>query len=168
MSAVTGDKLALLQRMPIFGGVGEDALAFLIERSRRVETRAGDYFFRDGERGSSAHVLERGRAVVLKVFEGREHPLQDLEPGACFGEVALFDFGLRSASVRASEDCVSLELSARDLHALAGRSMEQFAIVYMNLGREVSRRLRLADERLFRVRVRSADPAVDGYDFRPS
>ena len=168
MSAPNGDKLALLQRMAIFGGVREDGLAFLIQRARTVETRAGDYFFREGGSGGSAHVLERGRAVVLKVFEGHEHLLQDLEPGACFGEVALFDFGLRSASVRATEDCVSLELSARDLHALAGRSVEQFAIVYMNLGREVSRRLRLADERLFRVRVRSDRSAVDGYDFRPS
>ena len=37
--------------------------------------------------------------------------------------------------------------------ALYEKDLEQFALIQMNLGREVSRRLRLADERLFRLKM---------------
>jgi hypothetical protein len=37
----------------------------------------------------------------------------------------------------------------------------------MNLGREVARRLRRADERLFRNKLSLGEPAVRGYAFSP-
>jgi len=159
------DPFALLQRMPIFGGLTRDALAFLVERARPVGVRAGDSFFREGDRGGSAFVLERGRALAVKRFGDGEIPLLEMGPGDCFGEVALLDLGTRSGSVRALEDCAALELSARALHALAAEHMDQFALVYMNLGREVSRRLRRADERLFRAKLELGERAVSGYRF---
>jgi CRP-like cAMP-binding protein len=151
--------------MPIFGGVGREALAFLLERARATQVAAGEAFFLEGDRGGSAFVLERGRALALKAVEGREVPLLELRPGDCFGEVALLDLGTRSGTVRALEDCAALELSSRALHALSKEHLEQFALIYMNLGRELSRRLRRADERLFRAKLELGEPAVSGYDF---
>lgn len=159
------DPLALLQRMPIFGGVSREALAFLRERARPVRVAAGDAFFREGDRGGSAFVLERGRALAVKSLGGGELPLLELGPGDCFGEVALLDLGTRSGSVRALEDCAALELSSRALYALSLPHPEQFALVYMNLGRELARRLRRADERLFRAKLELGEPAVSGYEF---
>jgi CRP/FNR family cyclic AMP-dependent transcriptional regulator len=161
------DSSALLQRMPIFGGVSGEALAFLLERAQPARVGRGEYFFREGDPGGSAFVLERGRALVVKDFEGSEHPLLELGPGDCFGEVALLDLGRRSGSVRASVECAALELSSRALHALAGVYLDQFALIYMNLGRELSRRLRLADERLFKAKRELGEPAVSGYLFSP-
>jgi CRP-like cAMP-binding protein len=159
------DKLKLLQRMPIFGGVNATALEFLLERAVGVEIRAGEPFFREGDSGTSAFVLERGRVSIDKRWQGRDYHLRDLAAGDCFGEVALFDFGGRSASVTAIEDCSALELSAASLYALSNDHLQQFAIVYMNLGREVARRLRVADDRLFQAKVEQADELVDGYQF---
>jgi CRP-like cAMP-binding protein len=160
------DPLALLQRMPIFGGVKREALAFLLERASATQVKAGECFFREGDRGGSAFVLERGRAVAAKTFGDGEVALLELGPGDCFGEVALLDLGKRSGTVRALENCSALELSARALHALSRDHLDQFALIYMNLGREVSRRLRLADARLFRARLELGEPAVGGYDFK--
>jgi hypothetical protein len=57
----------------------------------------------------------------------------------------------RSASVRAEEDCTALELSPRGLVRLYERDVEQYMLVQASLGRELCRRLRAADERLFRA-----------------
>ena len=68
-------------------------------------------------------------------------------------------------SGRALEDCDALELSSRALHALSRSQLDQFALIYMTLGRELCRRLRRADERLFQAKLEVGEPAVSGYDF---
>jgi CRP/FNR family transcriptional regulator, cyclic AMP receptor protein len=54
--------------------------------------------------------------------------------------------------VRVIEACRAIEIATTALHRLAERDMEQFALIQMNIGREVCRRLRATDELLFRVR----------------
>ena len=159
------DPYALLQRMPIFGGVSREALGLLLEKARAVKVLAGECFFREGDPGGSAFVLESGRALAVKAFRGSEVPLLEMGPGDCFGEVALLDLGPRSGSVRALEDCAALELTARALHGLSKAHVDQFALIYMNLGRELSRRLRRADERLFRAKLEVGELAASGYEF---
>jgi CRP-like cAMP-binding protein len=70
--------------------------------------------------------------------------------------MALMDLLPRSASVRADEDCAALELGIATLHALFEHDVEQFALVQMNMGREISRRLRQTDDVLFRASVEAA------------
>jgi CRP-like cAMP-binding protein len=62
----------------------------------------------------------------------------------------------RSASVRADDDCQALELSAAALLGLFERDPEQFALIQMNMGREVCRRLRAADQQLFAAAMATA------------
>ena len=144
-------QLELLQSMPIFGAIREDALGFLLEQAREVEVRAGEFFFRENDQATSMFVLESGRAVVIKGWQGHDTELHRLGAGDCFGEMALMDLFARSASVFAVEDCRAIELSAADLLRLFERDAEQFALIQMNIGREVCRRLRATDERLYQV-----------------
>jgi len=144
-------QLELLQSMPIFGAIREDALRFLLEQAREVEVRAGEFFFRENDQATSMFVLESGRAVVIKGWQGHDTELHRLGAGDCFGEMALMDLFARSASVFAVEDCRAIELSAADLLRLFERDAEQFALIQMNIGREVCRRLRATDERLYQV-----------------
>jgi CRP/FNR family transcriptional regulator, cyclic AMP receptor protein len=146
-------RVAALQRMPIFGGIRADVLQFLLEQAAPVSIAAGAYFFRENDQAQSVFVLEAGRVAVLKLWNGAEHLLTHLGPGDCFGEMALMDLFPRSASVRAVEDCAALELAGGAFYDLYQKDLEQFALIQMNLGREVSRRLRLADERLFQLRM---------------
>ena len=142
-----------LQGTPIFGALRADALAFLLEGTHMVAVRSGDFFFREGDSAASMFVLEAGRAAVLKGWQGRETLVRHLEPGDCFGEMALMDLFPRSASVRAVADCSAIELTPADLHRLYKHDLEQFTLVQMNIGREVCRRLRATDELLFRARM---------------
>ena len=149
----TAARIELLHRMPIFGAIRDDALEFIVDQTRSVAVGAGSYFFRQDEPAGSMFVLESGRVAVLRIWQGREQLVRTLGQGDCFGEMALMDLLPRSASVRAEEDCSALELLPATLLALFERDAEQFALIQMNMGREVCRRLRETDELLFRARL---------------
>jgi CRP/FNR family transcriptional regulator, cyclic AMP receptor protein len=155
-------RIELLQRMPIFGALAEPALRLLLARARERDVAAGDSFFREGNEASSMFVLERGSATVFKGWQGGSVVLHTLAAGDCFGEMALMDLCPRSATVRADEDCHALEIAATDLYELFEHDVEQFALLQMNLGREVCRRLRAADEQLFRARMAAAGDTQPG------
>lgn len=146
-------RIEMLQRMPVFGAIRDDALELLLRRAREVQVAHGAFFFRENDPASSMFVLETGRVAVTKSWQGRDFVLHSLGAGDCFGEMALMDLCPRSASVRAEEHCRALELGADDLLALYERDPEQFTLVQMNIGREVCRRLRATDELLFKLRL---------------
>jgi CRP/FNR family transcriptional regulator, cyclic AMP receptor protein len=149
---MTPGRILLLQAMPIFGALRDDALECLLEGAPQVRRAPGEAYFREGEGAECMYVLEHGTVEVLKHWNGRERPLHRLHAGDCFGEMALMDFLARSATVRALEPCSAFEIAAGALHRLYQRDLEQFALLQMNIGREVCRRLRATDELLFRLR----------------
>jgi CRP-like cAMP-binding protein len=67
--------------------------------------------------------------------------------------MSLIDFSPRSASVRAVEDCTALQISAACISQIYEKDLEQFAMIEMNMGREVSRRLRESDAALDPTRL---------------
>ena len=152
-------RIELLQGMPIFGAIREDVLRSLLEQASVVAVPTGGYFFREGDGAQGMFVLETGSVAVLKSWEGRKYKLHEFHRGDCFGEMALMDLMPRSASVKAIEDCSAIELRPDHLMRLFERDVEQFALIQMNMGREVCRRLRATDERLFAAEM-SAEPAT--------
>ena len=138
--------------MPIFGALDDDALECLLEDAPWVHRGAGEYWFREGDAAQCLYVIEQGTVEVQKHWQGRDWPLHRLHTGDCFGEMALMDYCPRSASVLSIEPCRAMAIASNGLHRLAQRNMEQFAMLQMNLGREVCRRLRATDELLFRLR----------------
>ena len=157
---MSGTSLELLQTMPIFGAIRDDTLKFLLARAKDVGVAKDDYFFRENDEGSSMFVLEKGRVAVFKSWVGQTQGLAYLNRGDCFGEMALIEMGARSASVQATEDCAAIEVSIGMLHDLYQHDLEQFTIIQMNMSREVCRRLRKADDRLFQAQMQanSRDP----------
>jgi CRP-like cAMP-binding protein len=149
---VAPGRIALLQAMPIFGALRDDALECLIEGAPWVQRASGEFYCREGDAAQCMYVIEQGAVEVSKRWGERDWPLHRLHAGDCFGEMALMDYFPRSASVRAVEACRAIEIASAALHRLAERDMEQFALIQMNLGREVCRRLRATDELLFRLR----------------
>ena len=146
-------RIELLQQMPIFGGIRTEVLQGLLASCLIVSVPRNEFFFREQDHGDSMFVLEIGKAAVLKSWRGQDYLLQTLKEGDCFGEMAVMDHGQRSATVRAIEDCNAIRISAANLYAVYAQDLKQFALIQMNMGREVSRRLREADNRLFRARM---------------
>lgn len=142
--------------MPIFGAIRDDALEFLLGITHRVEVHPGSYFFREGDTAGSMYVLEAGRVAIFRSWQGIDHLVRHFEAGDCFGEMALMDLYPRSASVFAIAHCVAIEITPAHLHQLYHRDAEMFAMIQMNIGREVCRRLRITDDMLFRERMGAA------------
>jgi CRP-like cAMP-binding protein len=161
--AMDAQRVELLQRMPVFGALNESALGLLVEHATGLEVAEGQFFFREGDAARSMYVIERGRAIVTRQWQGREIELNRFGPGDCFGEMALMDLHPRSASVRALERCVAIEFGHDEMARLAETHIEQFALLQMNLGRELCRRLRATDDLLFRAamgEMPAAPPAL--------
>ena len=146
-------RIELLQRMPIFGGIRTEILQFLLALCPIVSVPANEFFFREHDQSDSMLVLEMGKVAVLKSWRGQDYLLQSLKEGDCFGEMALMDLCPRSASVRAVEDCIAIRISAANLYQVYARDLKQFALIQMNMGREVCRRLREANNRLFGAKM---------------
>lgn len=155
-------RIEALQAMPIFGGIRKDILEYLLGVSELLSVPEGDYFFHEKDRAESIYVLESGEVAVLKLWNGQQHVLRHLQRGDCFGEMAIMDLFPRSASIRAVTPCTAIQLSTASFQKIYEMDLEQFALMQMNIGREVTRRLRVADEQLFRVMMGEADidPAI--------
>ncbi len=152
---MNAQRIELLKTMPAFGGLKPESLELILDQSEDVTTAEGEFFFREGDRGDSLYVLQDGSAVALRDRDGEPVRLGRLSVGDCFGEMSLIDFRPRSASIMAETPCRAIRVPAKALRALYQHDVGQYAVIMMNLGREVSRRLRTACDRLFELHQNS-------------
>ncbi len=145
----------ILKNIPLFGALSPDTLDFLLQHSLEVLCKPGAYFFHEGDEAQSIYVIESGRVAVLKHWQGQDYLLKHLREGDSFGEMALIDMHNRSASVLAVVDTQAFKISSATLMGLYQHDLEQFTLLQMNMGREVSRRLRDATEQIFRLQIHS-------------
>jgi len=143
------ERIELLRAMPIFGGLRNETLNLVLDHSDRRTFESGDFFFREGDPGEFIYVLESGAALVERLWNGAPIILARLGVGDCFGEMSLVDLQPRAASVRAETSVQAIEIPYRVFVTLCREDTEQYTVIMMNLGREISRRLRLAGDRLF-------------------
>ena len=79
----------------------------------------GSVIAREGDEADALYLLVSGRARVLKQGEaGEEIPLNFLQAGDTFGEIALLEGGRRTATVRASGEVLALRLDRSVFDAL--------------------------------------------------
>jgi sulfate permease, SulP family len=120
--------------------------------SRRVYAK-GETVFREGDPGQQLFVIARGEASVRIRPPGatRDIRLVTFSAGTVFGEVALLDTEVRSASVQADEELVCYVLE-HDVFRQLSISHPGIAMTLLrNLGRELSNRLRRANRVIFQL-----------------
>lgn len=61
--------------------------------------------FLQGEMGESAFIIEKGRVLIYLTKDKEDFPLSVLGEGEIFGEMAILDNQVRSASAKALDDC---------------------------------------------------------------
>lgn len=133
------DTMPLLRSIPLFDGLTDDDLHALASTLKPRAFRAGEMIFAQGDAGNAMYIVESGDVNIHLPGEGsRRISLADLARGEFFGELALFDEQLRSASALATTDVVVLELRHAPLEQyLASRPRAAMAIL-----RTMSQRLR--------------------------
>jgi len=130
----------------LFGGLDDAVLEALVRELRVLELDPGDVVFRENERGREMFVLLSGEMEVVKQSR-RDVPsrVAVLGPGDWFGEMSILDVMPRSATVRAIAYSRVLKIGAGDLDNLYRRDPKSYALLVLNVAREMSRRLRVAD-----------------------
>jgi CRP/FNR family cyclic AMP-dependent transcriptional regulator len=160
-----------LKRCSLFGGVTEDTFEQLRPYIRRQSFAAGEVILAEGSVNDRIYFIETGRVQISKATSAEtgtvDRHIVTMAAGDTFGEMELIDIQPCEATVRAIEDTLTLTLSNRDLYRVSKVDMKTYALLIMNLARELSRRLRQTD-RLFVGRSACAPvPAGPGVDPRP-
>jgi CRP/FNR family transcriptional regulator len=108
-----------LTKVPLFSGLSEGELGFLLERVAAKAYSAGEMVFSEGEPCAGLFVVESGSVRIFKSSAaGREQVLSIEGPGGSIAELPVFDGGNYPASVIAIEDTVLLFVSRQDFQAL--------------------------------------------------
>lgn len=125
------------QRVPIFSGMTPDCLMRTLAVAEYLSVKAGEVVFNESDIGDSFFVLIAGEVVVEKIRDGKVIELVRLGAGNCFGEMALVGNHLRSATVRATMDAVTM----RFYRELVDANAESAHIIYRNIASILASRL---------------------------
>ena len=106
--------------------------------------REGEVIIRQGEVGDCLYVIQRGEVEVLRREGDKEYCLAVLGAEDFFGEMALFDQEVRSATVRALSDVWVLSLEKR---SFLQRAHEDPSLAFRLL-EGMSQRLRELEQKL--------------------
>ena len=111
--------------------------------------RDGDSIVVQGEMGDSMYVVQSGRVeVVQNSLNGSEQHLAFLEAGDFFGEMAVFEKEVRSATVRAAGEARVLRVDKKTLL----RRIREDPLLAVNLLKTMSRRIRQLNSEVSRHR----------------
>ena len=110
----------------------------------------GTVIFRQGDRGDSMFVIERGRVRIVFSCEGHAAEVAVLEPGAFFGELSLLGGAARTASAEVIEDA-DLLVIRRDTFVMM--MQDDIDIVFRMLS-DMGVRLARTDERFLALILR--------------
>jgi CRP/FNR family transcriptional regulator, cyclic AMP receptor protein len=109
----------MLAKVPIFSGLAENELAFLVQRAVPRHYAPGELVFGEGEPCLGLYVVESGHVRIFKSsIGGREHVLSVEGPGSSVAELPVFDGGNYPASVAAIDQAMLLFISKQDFQAL--------------------------------------------------
>lgn len=138
---------AILRDIGLFGGLDDESLAVLARELPTVHVETGETVVQEGDTAREMYVIIGGELEVIK--EGREGSdvrVALFGPGDWFGEMAILDVQPRSATVRAVAPTMLVRITAEEVEKLLyRRDLKAYALFVMNIARELSRRLRVAD-----------------------
>lgn len=132
-----------LMNAPLFLALDTEAAAALRASLKERGVSKGDTIFTEGEPGDRMYLVADGKVKLGQTSkDGRESLLAILGPGEMFGELSLFDPGMRTSSATALTDCTLLSLGHDQLKPwLTGRPELAAALL-----QALARRLRRTNE----------------------
>ena len=135
-----------LRNIGLFGALSDEVLTTLAGMLTVVLPQIGEMIFREGDEGNAMYVVLNGEMEVTKQSRnGVDARVAVLGPGDWFGEMSIVDVQPRSATVRALAPGRLLRITAGDLDALYRHDVKSYSLIVLNMARELSRRLRVAD-----------------------
>ncbi len=109
----------------------------------------GNIIIRQGEPGDCMYEIQEGQVEVVQEKDGKEIQLAVLSRGDFFGEMALFDREVRSATVRAKGEVRALTIDKRTFL----RKITEDPSLAFRIVERMSRRIRELDAEIVRLKT---------------
>lgn len=140
---------AFFLQVPIFAGLPEWVLIRVIRVARVVALKDNEDLFGEGNPARSMFVVREGEVEICKRGRnGAEFCVAQIKAGGCLGEMSLVDIQPRSATARARGAALLYAFDQTQVAKLYETDLEAYALLVLNVARELSRRLRSADQLL--------------------
>jgi CRP-like cAMP-binding protein len=139
--------ISILSRVELFDGLNEDELQKVAAICEKREYPTGSVITHQGEPGDELFVIWDGLVEVIlresSPSEDQPKTVVNLGQGQVFGEMALVDFGPRSATIRVISNTAVLQAIPRDAFlALCDENHRVGYIVMRNMAADLSFKLR--------------------------
>ena len=131
-----------IAKVPIFASCTSEEIAAIAGVAQDSFFQPAQIIVTQGTPGQAFYLILHGRVEILR----DDVSLGAFGPGDFFGEMSLLDQAPRSATIRAIDQVSCLMLSSWDFKAL----LERHPSIAIKLLEVLSRRLRVADERIGR------------------
>ncbi|HNP70747.1 MAG TPA: cyclic nucleotide-binding domain-containing protein [Kouleothrix sp.] len=144
---------SMLARVEIFDELGQERLERISQICIEHRLREGDVVFEQNARSDGLYIILGGAIDIQVQAPGAAAPatVARLKPGQSFGEVALVDEGIRTATARVgSAEARLLALRRADLMELCREDFELGFVLMRNLAADLALKIRQTD-----LRVRS-------------
>jgi Amt family ammonium transporter len=128
--------------IPVPGGYGSEHAS--VSMGQKFSDR--EVIVSEGQPGDSMYVVQSGKVEVVKHSEAGDQSLGTLKPGQFFGEMAIFEDEVRSATVRAVGETHVIEVDKKSVE----KRISENPRLAVNLLKEMSSRLREANTRRLR------------------
>jgi CRP-like cAMP-binding protein len=135
-----------LSEVGVLINFSEFQIATIAPRLVREEKAKGSVVFQEGDPGRNLLMITKGTAsAYVQLPSSGRIRLATFGPGTTFWELALLDEGPRSATVMADDYLICYSLSKDDFVALANEEPAVAIKLLASLGRDLSKRLRVAN-----------------------
>lgn len=138
----------MLRRVKALADLHDDQLQRFIEYMEPQTIRQWTQIVKQGDVDDSMYLVLDGELRVRLMIGGKETILATLLAGECFGEIALFDQGPRSADVLANKDSILLKVSSEAFDKLRREAPELCAPILFAISRTLAARIRADNKRI--------------------
>lgn len=139
----------LIKQAAVFADLDDDEIEKIAEVCKEQTFKSGQTIFKEGEPGNRLYIISSGEVRISRQVPGTgEEALTVLKPGACFGEMAVFDRSERSTDAIANTDCTLITIMRPDFEMLMDFNRDIAYKVLWAVVRLLSERLRVTNENL--------------------
>jgi len=133
-----------LQKYSLFGGLTEEQIERILPLMEQERFEPDFNIISEGTPNDKIFFIIEGTISVIK----GDVVLTRLGEGEAFGEMEVLDVMPSVASIRSLTPVTVMSISNRALREIYKIDVKVFSLMIMNLARDLSRRLRKADEKI--------------------
>ena len=138
----------MLRRVKALADLSDEQLDRFVQFMEPQTVQQWAQIVKQGDMDDGMYLILEGELRVRLMIGGKETILATLGAGECFGEIALFDQGPRSADVVSNKMSVLLKITADAFDRLRREAPELSAPILFSIGKTLAARIRADNKRI--------------------